>query len=40
MKTRKEVLLNLLNKVMLNSTDIIDQVLNREEEIEDMDILI
>jgi hypothetical protein len=32
MKTKKEVLLNLLNKVILNSTDVIDQVLNRDAE--------
>lgn len=39
METKKDILLNLLNKVMLNSTDVIDQVLNRDAEIEDMDIL-
>lgn len=38
MKTTKEALLNLLNKVILNSTDVIDQILNRDTEIENIDI--
>lgn len=38
MKTTKETLLNLLNKVILNSTDVIDQILNRDTEIENIDI--
>lgn len=38
MKTTKEVLLNLLNKVILNSTDVIDQILNCDTEIENIDI--
>lgn len=38
MKTTKEALLNLLNKVILNSTDVIDQILNGDTEIENIDI--
>lgn len=38
MKTTKEVLLNLLNKVILNSADVIDQILNCDTEIENIDI--
>jgi hypothetical protein len=38
MKTTKETLLNLLNEVILNSTDVINQILNRDTEIENIDI--
>lgn len=38
METTKEALLNLLNKVILNSTDVIDQILNCDTEIENIDI--
>lgn len=38
MKTRKEVLLNLLNRVILTNAEVIDQVLNRDTKIEDIDI--
>ena len=38
MKTKKEVLLRVLNNVMLNATNLIDQILNYNTEINDKDI--
>lgn len=38
MKTKKEVLLRVLNNVMLNATNLIDQILNYNTEINYKDI--
>lgn len=38
MKTEKDILLRVLNNVMLNATNLIDQVLNYDTEIKDKDI--
>lgn len=38
MKTKKKVLLRVLNNVMLNATNLIDQILNYNTEINDKDI--
>ena len=38
MKTKQEVLLKVLNKVMLNATELIGQIINCDTEINDKDI--
>lgn len=38
MKSKKDILLRILNNVMLNATNLIDQVLNYDTEIKDKDI--
>lgn len=38
MKTNKEMFLGILNNVMFNATNLIDQILNYDTEINDKDI--
>ena len=38
MKSNKELLLKVLNNVMLNATELIDQIINCDTEINDRDI--
>lgn len=39
METRKYILFRVLSNVVLNATDLIDQVLNYDTEINDKDVL-
>ena len=38
METKQEVLLKVLNNVMLNATNLIDQIINYNTEINDKDV--
>lgn len=38
MKTKQEILLKVLNNVMLNATNLIDQILNYDTGVSDKDI--